>query len=193
MPSLSGLLIFPFSILFSGIVLEYTIIIAVVFLLVSILFHHHHSFRKYWQIIFAFFIAALALLLDLLVNIPPDTISRLLLDMLASTSIIVSVIILLTKASGTSLSLIFLKKGKIKTGAIVGVGGFLIFAIASIPLSVSLFGGQNLTFARIVSWIPWIIPVVFLNGLREELLYRGLFLKKYEVALGAKLLTFFRR
>jgi membrane protease YdiL (CAAX protease family) len=34
--------------------------------------------------------------------------------------------------------------------------------------------------------LPWIIPIVLLNGVREELLYRGLFLKKYEVKLGPK-------
>jgi hypothetical protein len=32
--------------------------------------------------------------------------------------------------------------------------------------------------------MPWILPIVFANGLREELLYRGLFLRKYESLLG---------
>jgi uncharacterized protein len=186
LPSLSGLLIFPFSTVFSGIAIEYTIALAAIFLLVSLLLYHRHSHKTYWQTFFAFFIAAFALFLDFLLNIPSNTITGFFLDMLASTSIIVSVIILLTKVSGNSLGSIFLKKGKIKIGVIVGVVGFLIFAIGSIPLSEALFGGQNLTLARVLAWLPWIIPIVLLNGVREELLYRGLFLKKYENALGAK-------
>lgn len=170
--------------------LAYTIALAAVFLLVSLLLHYSQSLKRYWQIFFALFIAAFALFLDLLVNIPSNTIAGLFLDMLVSTSIIVSLIILLTKVSGNSFGSIFLKKGKIKMGVIVGVVGFLIFAVASVPLSESLFGGQNLSFARVVSWLPWIIPIVFLNGVREELLYRGLFLKKYEVALGSKTSNF---
>jgi membrane protease YdiL (CAAX protease family) len=186
LPSLSGLLIAPFSIVFSGIVIEYLATLTTVFFIFSIFLRYRQSLRRYWQIAFAFFIASLALFLDFLVNIPSNAISGLFLDMLVSALIIVSVIISLTKASGDSLSSIFLKKGNIKLGVIVGIAGFLVFALASIPLSESLFGGQNLNFGRVISWLPWIVPIVFLNGVREELLYRGLFLKKYEVLLGAK-------
>ena len=42
----------------------------------------------------------------------------------------------------------------------------------------------QLTMAKVVSWMPWILPIVLANGLREELLYRGLFLKKFESLLG---------
>ncbi len=185
LPSLSGLLIIPFSIAFSGLVVEYTISLAVVFLLVSIFLYYRRSLRRYWQILFAFFIAALALFLDFLVNISSDTMSGLLLDMLVSASIIVSVIVLVTKVSGNSFSSIFLTKGNIKLGLTVGLVGFLVFAIISIPAAEFMFGGQNLSLGRVISWLPWIIPVVFLNGVREELLYRGLFLRKFVIALGA--------
>lgn len=186
LPSLSGLLIIPFSIVFSDIVIEYLAVLAAVFFLISIFLYYRQPLKRYWQIIFAFFIASLALLLDFLVNIPSNTTSGLFLDMLISTSIVVSVIILLTKALGNSFSSIFIKKGNIKLGLTVGIVGFLVFALASISLAESLFGGHNLNLGRVISWIPWIIPVVFLNGVREELLYRGLFLKKYGAVLGAK-------
>jgi membrane protease YdiL (CAAX protease family) len=186
LPSLSGLLIAPFSMVFSGIVIQYLAALTVVFFIVSIFLRYRQSLRRHWQIAFAFFIASSALLFDFLVNFPSKTTNGLLLDMLVSALIIVSVIILLTKASGDDFSSIFLKKGNIKLGVIVGIAGFLVFALASIPLSESLFGGHNLNLGRVISWIPWIIPIVFLNGVREELLYRGLFLKKYEVVLGAK-------
>ena len=106
--------------------------------------------------------------------------------MLVSTSIIVSIIILLTRVSGNSLGSIFLKKGNIKLGLIIGLAGFSFFALTSIPAAQYLFQGQNLNLGRVIAWLPWIIPIVLLNGIREELLYRGLFLKKFEPKLGSK-------
>ena len=78
------------------------------------------------------------------------------------------------------------KKGNLKLGLIIGLAGFSFFATTSIPAAQYLFQGQNLTLGRVIAWLPWIIPIVLLNGIREELLYRGLFLKKLEPKLGLK-------
>ena len=186
LPSLSGSLIFPFSMVPSELVLEYTIALSLIFLLISIFLHSRQSLRNYWQILFSFFIASLALFFDFIVNIPSNTMNGFLLDMIVSASIVVSVIILFTKISGNSLGSIFLKKGNSKLGVVVGLIGFFIFAITAIPVAEYMFQGQNLNFDKVIAWMPWIIPIVLLNGVREELLYRGLFLKKYEVKLGPK-------
>jgi uncharacterized protein len=142
--------------------------------------------NSYWQIFFAFFIASLAIFFDFLINLPSNTKNGLVLDMAVSTAIIVSTIIVLTRVSGNSLGSIFLNKGKIKLGLIVGLAGFFFFALTSIPAAQYLFQGQNLTLDRVLSWMPWILPIVLLNGVREELLYRGLFLKKFQLKLGSK-------
>jgi membrane protease YdiL (CAAX protease family) len=58
---------------------------------------------------------------------------------------------------------------------------FLFFhdcALVSVPAATYLFQGQDLTTAKLIT--------VFANGIREELLYRGLFLKKYEPLLGSR-------
>jgi len=186
LPSLSGLLIYPFSKVPSELMLAYTIALSFIFLGISIFLRSRQSLKNYWQILFSFFIASLALFFDFLVNIPADTMTGFLLDMLVSASIIVSVIILLTKISGNSLGSIFLKRGNIKLGIIVGFIGFFIFAITAIPVAEYMFQGQNLNLDKVIAWLPWIIPIVLLNGVREELLYRGLFLKKFEAKLGPK-------
>jgi membrane protease YdiL (CAAX protease family) len=157
-----------------------------VFLFSAIFLLSRKNLKVYWQVFFAFFIASLAIFFDFLVNIPSDTMNGLVLDMLVSTSIIVSIIILLTQISGNTLSSIFLKKGNIKLGMIIGLTGFFIFALTSIPAAEYLFQGQNLNLNKVISWMPWIIPIVLLNGVREELMYRGLFLKKFEPKLGLK-------
>jgi membrane protease YdiL (CAAX protease family) len=186
LPSLSGLLIYPFSLVPSGWVTVYALALLLIFLTASIVLRYRASLKQYWQILFVFFIASLAIFLDLIVNFSADSMNGLLLDMLVSASIIVAVIISLTKLSGNSLGSIFLKKGNLKLGLIVGFVGFFLFALTSIPLSESLFQGQNLSIDKAIGWLPWILPIVLLNGLREELLYRGLFLKKYETKLGPK-------
>jgi membrane protease YdiL (CAAX protease family) len=190
LPSLSGLLIFPFSTVFSGISLEYTLALSLVFLIISIFSRSRQSLKPYWQIFFAFFIFSFALLLDFSINIPSNTMSGLFLDMLVSASLIVSIIILLSTISGNSASSIFLKKGKLKLGISVGLVGFFFFALTAIPAAEYLFQGQNLNLDKVLAWLPWIIPIVFLNGIREELLYRGLFLKKFELKLGARASNF---
>jgi membrane protease YdiL (CAAX protease family) len=186
LPSLSGLLIFPFSVVPSDLLLEYSLALSLVFLAISVFLRSHRSFKQYWQILFAFFIASLALSLDFLVNIPANTTNGFLLDMLVSASIIAGIIILFTKISGNSLGSIFLKKGNLRLGIIVGLIGFFIFALTAIPVAQYMFNGQNLSVNRVIAWLPWIIPIILLNGLREELLYRGLFLKKYETKLAPK-------
>jgi membrane protease YdiL (CAAX protease family) len=181
LPSLSGLLIFPFSTVGAEFTLLYAIVLSAMFVLIALFARTKELLRRYWQIFFAFFIASLAILFDLFVNL-----SGLVLDMLVSTSIIVSTIIILTKVSGNSLGSIFLKKGKLRLGLTFGFVGFLIFAVTAIPAAHYLFQGQNLSLDRVIAWLPWILPIVLLNGVREELLYRGLLLKKFEPELGLK-------
>jgi len=190
LPSLSGLLVFPFSIVPTELTLVYVIILSFVFLLSAIFLCGRKYLKHYWQIFFAFFIASLAMFFDFLINIPSGTMNGLVLDMLVSTSIIVSIIILLTRISGITLGLIFLKKGNIKFGLIIGFTGFFIFALTSIPAAEYLFQGQNLSLDKVIAWMPWIIPIVLLNGVREEILYRGLFLNKFEAELGSKTSNF---
>ena len=184
LPSLSGLLIPPFSIIPESFTVLYAIILSSIFLLISIFLRYRKS--TYWQILFAFFIAGLAILFDLLVNLPAQNMAGFVLDMLASTLIITGTILVFTIISGNSLGSIFLKKGKVRIGLIFGLVGFLFFALTSIPAAQYLFQGQNLSLSKFLNWMPWILPIVLLNGVREELLYRGLFLNKFGPKLGSK-------
>ena len=186
LPSLSGMLIFPFSTVPTELILLYGLMLSLVFLLSALLMRNSKFLKDYWQVFFAFFIASFAIFIDFLVNIPSETMNGLVFDMLASTAIIVSIIILLTRISGNTMSSIFLKKGNAKLGLLAGLIGFLFFALTSIPAAEYLFQGQNLNLDKVIAWMPWIMPIVLLNGVREELLYRGLFLKKLESKLGLK-------
>jgi membrane protease YdiL (CAAX protease family) len=110
----------------------------------------------------------------------------MVISMLSSSVLIVITIIILTRISGNNMASIFLKKGNIRLGLIIGLAGFSVFAVASIVGANMLFLGQDLSLERVIAWTPWISVFVIANGFREELLYRGLFLKKITPLIGSK-------
>ena len=187
LPALSGLLVFPFSLIPNNVWQIYSIFLSLFFLTLTILFHKNKNFTKYWQIMLAFFIASFALNLQAVsgwLGFQTTSMNGLVLAMLSSTALVVVPIIVLTRISGGNMYSIFLTKGKIKLGLLVGLAGLIVFAALSIPGANYLFQGQNLTITKLFSWMPWILPIVLANGLREELLYRGVFLRKFEGLLG---------
>jgi uncharacterized protein len=193
LPALSGLLVFPFSLIPNSLWQIYSIILSMFYLTLTVFFYKNKRYQKYWQILLAFFIASFALNLQAIsgwLGFQTTTMNGLVFAMLSSTALVVASIIVLTRISGGSMYSIFLAKGKLKVGFLVGLVGFLVFAVLSIPGANFLFQGQNLTVSKLVSWMPWILPIVLANGLREELLYRGLFLRKFEGLLGNGLSNF---
>ena len=150
-------------------------------------------FKKYGSVLYAFFIAVLATGVDYylptsqwllnILNISIQTPAGIALDKLDSSLIIVGSIILLTKLSGDSLGQIFLQKGSLKKGLTIGIIAFLIAIAGSVFVATS-FGAQNLSLARILPWLPWILIFILGNALNEELLFRGLFLNKISLLTG---------
>jgi membrane protease YdiL (CAAX protease family) len=187
LPALSGLLVFPFSLFPPGWDPVYRIVLSAIFLLSAIVSLKVERLKKYWKVFFAFFIASFAInaqALSAYVNIPATPVNSLVMSMLFSTVLVVIPIIVLSLMSGDHLPMIFLQKGDLKQGIVIGLIAFFIFAIVSIPIATYMFNGQNLSIERVAPWMPGILIIVILNGIREELLYRGLFLKKYGLIFG---------
>ena len=103
--------------------------------------------------------------------------------------VVVSTIILLNKTFGGSLGSIYIQKGNLKLGLIIGIATFVLAAAGSVPMAF-LFNAKDLTLARIIPWIPWILIIVLSNGFLEELMFRGLFLRKLEPFWGKFLSNF---
>ncbi len=187
LPSLSGLQVFPFSMIPPKFDLIYRLCLSTTFLLFTIVSYKKDSLKKYWKIIFSFFIASFAINLQAasaLLNLQTTPINNIVLSMVLSTILVVAPIIVMPLMSRDSCSTLFLEKGNIKLGLAAGLIGFSVFAAMSIPEATYLFQGQNLSLYKAVAWAPWILVTVMANGIREELLYRGLFLKKYEPLFG---------
>jgi membrane protease YdiL (CAAX protease family) len=66
----------------------------------------------------------------------------------------------------------------------IRIAAFILFAAGSIPISELFFGGRDLQVGRVLTWATWILIFVVGNAFNEEILFRGLFLKKYSPFLG---------
>jgi membrane protease YdiL (CAAX protease family) len=168
-------------------------VLAALMLAAAILCRKSASWRDHGLVAYAFFIAVVATGLDLyvpsrewllaLLGASLDTPAGIALDKLESSLVIILTILLLTKLAGGTFGSLFLQKGRLKKSLVTGAIAFAVAAVGSFFMA-QLFGAVNLTVARIVPWIPWILIFVLGNSANEELLFRGLFLNKLKPTLG---------
>jgi len=163
-----------------------------VFLLgITILTRLNQRYKVYWQLPMTLFIAALSLLLTSLsgnwllnlLGLTLNSASSIAVAKLSDTIPIVATVLIVNKMFGFDLGSIYVQKGHLKRGLAIGLGGFAAFSV------LMLFQNreQSITFTQIVPVIPWILLFVLTNGFMEELLFRGLFLQRYEPVLGGQL------
>lgn len=167
----------------------------ILFVLLAAFSRRNKRLSKYFQVILAFSTLSLISFLDYSLYLNQASfywLSSSRMDLyvyfkLISTALVDVPIIVLTKASANNPASIYLTRGNLRKGLAVGLASFTFFLLTAIPASTLLYGGRNLTFERMATWMPWILPFIFANGLKEELEFRGLFLRKYEVLLSPSL------
>lgn len=149
-------------------------------------------FQKYAQVLLGFLIMAVAVSLDIVfgryllhyLKVSDTTSAGWAVQKLNEFFIVVSVVVSLTLMSGGSLGSIYIQKGNLKLGLAIGVTTFLLAAAGSTLMANFLFKGQDLTLDRILIWLPWLLIFVLANAAQEELLFRGLFLRKLQPFFG---------
>jgi membrane protease YdiL (CAAX protease family) len=171
----------------------FRIIVTIGFLLVAVWFRRKEGRRRFFQVVFGFFIMSFCWLtlssLILTGLFSPSTIQSEFVFQMVNASIIIISIVLLTRVSGIDRGGIYFQKGRLRLGLLVG-GGVLIavvLLVLALPTGLSfLFPiSEDMTFETMLSLMPVIIVYCVSNGFREELLFRGLFLKKFEPLIGA--------
>jgi len=192
--------VFPPSIVQAGLLVG----LSALFLTIAVIARKAPHLRIYWEIPFAFFVFTIAgvtgdqggfiqqtFLRNVLHDTPSmnnplaSTVMGTVIAQLVSTLSLVIPIILLTKASGSDLKSIFIDKTRNRWALVVGVIGFLVFYRFTMSGRAERFFPNNgVTLSRFLALTPALIVLVLCNGLREELWFRGLFLKKYEQFLG---------
>ncbi|MFQ5813363.1 MAG: lysostaphin resistance A-like protein [Anaerolineae bacterium] len=165
--------------------------LAAFLLAVMSLARRSQRFEKYWPVLLGLFIMNVAVSLDWIfgiylidyLGVTDDTPAGWALAKLNECIVVACVIILFTKMSRGTLGSIYIQKGNLKLGLIVGLSTFFLAAAGSIPMA-SLFNARDLSLIRILPWTPWLLIYVLANATMEELLFRGLFLRRLEPFFG---------
>ncbi len=170
------------------------IALGAVLLACTLAFRRSEQLRDYWLLPFAFFAALAALSIDYYLSlskwllpalgIPADSPRGWTIDKLESSLLGVAIVLLANRLFGNSLGSIFWQRGRLWLGLAVGLGMMVVILLTVIPFATFAFKGQDLTWGRILPWLPWVFVFVLANAFNEEILYRGLFLGKYQPLMG---------
>jgi hypothetical protein len=155
-------------------------------LVIAWLVHRRDRYKKYWKIFFALFILSIAASLDWIfgrflfdsLHVSDATPAGWALPKLNELVVITGVVVVFTYLSGDNLGSIYIQRGNLKLGLIIGAITFAIAAAGSIPVAKLLFKGEGLTLSMVLPWTPWLLITVLSNRALEEILFRGLFLRK---------------
>ncbi len=186
-----GLLVFVPAYISSEVLVYVRLGTALAFLAVAVVLRRSERFREYWQIPLALGTAAAAMLISAywgdwllgILNVSLDSVSGVALSKLSEAVWICLSIVAITVLFGVDMGAIFLKWGKLKQGLLVGLLAFLLLAV----IAVIQANAQGTTLRQLARLSPWILIFVLANGFMEELLYRGIFLRRYEPVLGRHL------
>ncbi len=187
-PNLTGDLLFPFSLVVpQSFALYYRVGVLGVLLAATLFLRQSDKYRRFWPVACSFAIFSFALFLDWFLTILfgtfPNTEAGIVEAMILSTVKIVVPIVVLVKLTGFSLSTVYLRRGNLKLGLTVGLVGLLIFLAVPFVTGNTLFGG-NVSIQTSAPLLPLAMAFALSNGLREELLYRGLFLNHFRPLFG---------
>ena len=143
---------------------------------------------RFRPVFFAFFTAVLGLSLGFffadkglkLFGLTTQTPIGIAVAKFLQASLIVIGILAVARLCGEDPASLFIRKGRFRLGLSVGS----IAASALLVLSMLQPAVRALGTARLVSLAPWILLFVVSNAFMEELLFRGLFLGRYEPLIG---------
>ena len=170
------------------------IMVASIFLVLALLAHRSERFNKYWLILFAYFTALVAISIDyylglskwlyLALGIIEQSPAGWAVDKLESSLLGIVVVLVLNRLAGQSVESLYIRRGNLRLGLTVGLIAFAVMIATVIPVTQTSFKGENLTWARVLPWAPWVLIFVLANASNEELIFRGLFIGKMEPFLG---------
>jgi membrane protease YdiL (CAAX protease family) len=157
-------------------------------LVVALLLRRNESGKRYWPVCYVFFVAGAAVLLSTLFSdhllgffgLTVATPQGIAVAKFSQSILRVVAVLALTPIAGLDWRSLYLNRGRIGIWLSVSIVAFLLFpTIAYLPLA-----NQEGMPHKLLSLWPWILLFLLSNGFMEELLYRGLFLKRYEPFLG---------
>jgi membrane protease YdiL (CAAX protease family) len=187
----------------------YVSVVAIVMLALALMARRTSAWRRYWEIPLAFFGLALFILAD---NYVPDflranvlhigttpgnpiasTIPGTIVVQLDELLLTVLAVVVVLWISRSSLSSIYVRRGRFGRAYVIGIVGFLAFYVLTFRLLqhssfLPVHGAMDLS--RYLRLTPALLLVAGTNAFLEELLFRGLLMSKLNIAFGPLLATF---
>jgi membrane protease YdiL (CAAX protease family) len=166
------------------------IIVAGILILSTITLHKAKgSWNKYWRVSYALLTSSVGLVLawffgkwyTLIPGLSTSTVEGLSIAKVAEVIPIVVTILIGTWLVERDFTPVFLRGGDLKKTLKIGL---TVSPVALIPFFA--LGGLGLSVGLdvIFTWLPWMCVFGFSNAFMEELMIRGLFLKKYNAIFG---------
>jgi membrane protease YdiL (CAAX protease family) len=164
-----------------------TALLPVLLLGLTLYFRWEERLKKYWEVSFAYFCGSFGLFFGWLGGSWPEKYFGVSASTAQGVAIlkffevipVTFTIIILTRIVQGGLAPIYIQKGNIKKG--LGLGLLLSSIIMAIYITISW---NNIDFEELKSTIGWMVIFAVLNALFEELLIRGLLLKRFIGLLG---------
>ena len=158
-------------------------------LIIALFLRRSEKGKPYWPLFYAFFVAAVAVLVSGLfsgdlMKVFKQTVATpqgIALAKFSEGILRVIPILVLMPVMGFGWRSMYLAAGKVRFWLPVAIAAMVVFpALAYFALSSSQTG----VLEKLLPLWPWILIFVISNGFMEELLFRGVFLKRYEPFLG---------
>ena len=148
-----------------------------------------NSLSRFRSIFFAYFTAVFSLSLGFffgdwgprLLGLNMKTAEGVAVAKFSSASLIVTGVLVMTRLCGEDWGSLYIRKGRLGVSMIMGGAG----AAACLLLALRQSDVGSIGGATLASLAPWILLFVVANGFMEELLFRGLFLGRYQRLIGA--------
>jgi membrane protease YdiL (CAAX protease family) len=160
-----------------------------VLLIISLFLRRIDKGKPYWTVFYAFFVAGAAVLTsylfsDNLLTLFKQTIATpqgIALAKFSESILRVIPILILMLIMGFDFRSMYLSIGKVRFWLPIAITAIVVCVVlAYFPLS----NNQPGVLEKLLPLWPWILLFVLSNGFMEELLFRGIFLKRYEPFLG---------
>jgi membrane protease YdiL (CAAX protease family) len=147
-----------------------------------------HPLSRFRPVFFAYFTAVLGLSLGFffadrglkLFGLTTQTPVGIAMAKFLQASLIVIGILAVARLCGEDLASLYIRKGRLLLGLSVG----FITAGALLVLGLLQPAVRALGTAKVMSLAPWVLLFVVSNAFLEELLFRGLFLGRYQPLIG---------
>ena len=180
----------------------YGLAVTALFAALSVLAHRSATLRDYWELPFAFFVFAFVQLLNNSIphyvgvsmhdrptthNSLAGTVHGSVIVQLLDTAIAIIPIVVFTKMAGFDLGSIYVRVGKLGKRFFIGVGAFALFYLVSLRGAHRIIPTHGtISPQRFLTLTPALLALVISNGFQEELLFRGLFLLRFQKVFGVR-------